>query len=440
MTEQAIEQHHRLERDILAAMSQPTGWYWVALGVSIAAFLMGMGLWLYMILTGMGVAGINNPVGWGVFIVDFVFWVGIAHSGTLISAVLFLFRARFRSRFNRAAEAMTIFAVMTAGLFPLIHLGRVWFAYWLFPYPNNHLIWPNFKSPLVWDVFAVSTYLTVSAVFWYVGLIPDLAIARRHAKSKIQMWAYRVFSLGWVGSVQQWKHYNKLYGLLACFATPLVVSVHSVVSWDFAMSVIPGWHTTIFAPYFVAGAILSGCAMVITLMVPMRKIFRLEQIITVKHFEGIAQMLLLTSLIVTYSYIVEYAIAFYSGNTYEISHFVYRLLGAEEPGHYRYAYWVMVACNSVIPLLLFFRKVRTRIPALFVMSLFVNVGMWLERFIIIVTSLARDFDPYAWGLYKPSLVEVGITIGSFGLFFTLFLLFCKTLPVLAITEIKEEYT
>ncbi|MGQ9809344.1 MAG: NrfD/PsrC family molybdoenzyme membrane anchor subunit [Armatimonadota bacterium] len=440
MTEQAIEQHHRLERDILAAMSRPTGWYWVALGISIAAFLMGMGLWLYMILTGMGVAGINNPVGWGVFIVDFVFWVGIAHSGTLISAVLFLFRARFRSRFNRAAEAMTIFAVMTAGLFPLIHLGRVWFAYWLFPYPNNHLIWPNFKSPLVWDVFAVSTYLTVSAVFWYVGLIPDLAIARRHAKNKIQMWAYRVFSLGWVGSVQQWKHYNKLYGLLACFATPLVVSVHSVVSWDFAMSVIPGWHTTIFAPYFVAGAILSGCAMVITLMVPMRKIFRLEEIITVKHFEGIAQMLLLTSLIVTYSYIVEYAIAFYSGNTYEISHFIYRLLGAEEPGHYRYAYWVMVACNSVIPLLLFFRKVRTSIPALFVMSLFVNVGMWLERFIIIVTSLARDFDPYAWGLYKPSFVEVGITIGSFGLFFTLFLLFCKTLPVLAITEIKEEYT
>jgi molybdopterin-containing oxidoreductase family membrane subunit len=240
--------------------------------------------------------------------------------------------------------------------------------------------------------------------------------------------------------VQQWKHYNKLYGLLACFATPLVVSVHSVVSWDFAMSVIPGWHTTIFAPYFVAGAILSGCAMVITLMVPMRKFFRLEEIITVKHFEGIAQMLLLTSLIVTYSYVVEYAIAFYSGNTYEISHFVYRLLGADEPGHYRYAYWVMVACNSALPLLLFFRRVRTSIPALFVLSLFVNVGMWLERFIIIVTSLARDFDPYAWGLYKPTIIEVGITIGSFGLFFTLFLLFCKALPVLAITEIKEEYT
>jgi len=254
------------------------------------------------------------------------------------------------------------------------------------------------------------------------------------------MWAYRIFSLGWVGSVQQWKHYDKLYGLLACFATPLVVSVHSVVSWDFAMSVIPGWHTTIFAPYFVAGAILSGCAMVITLMVPMRKIFRLEHIITVKHFEGLAQMLLLTSLIVSYAYLTEYAIAFYSGNTFEIAHFNYRLLGADEPGSYKYAYWMMVFCNSLVPLLIFWKKFRTSIAALFVMSFFVNVGMYLERFIIIVTSLARDFQPYAWGLYKPSIIEIGITIGSFGLFFMLFLLFCKTLPVLAITEIKEEYT
>lgn len=436
---QALEIHHKLEDDVLAAMSKPTKWYYMALAASISAFAFGMACWFYQIMVGMGVAGINNPVGWGVYIVDFVFWVGIAHSGTLISAVLFLFRVRYRSRFNRAAEAMTIFAVMTAGLFPLIHLGRVWFAYWLFPYPNQRLIWPNFQSPLVWDVFAVSTYFTVSAVFWYVGLIPDLAIARRKATSNVRKWAYRVFSLGWTGSVKQWKHYNKLYGLLACFATPLVVSVHSVVSWDFAMSVIPGWHTTIFAPYFVAGAIFSGCGMVITLMVPMRKFFRLENIITVKHFEGLAQLLLLTSLIVTYSYAVEFALAFYSGNQYEIAHFTYRLLGDEKLGDYRYAYYMMLLCNSLLPLLIFWRKFRTSIPALFVLSIFVNIGMWLERFVIIITSLARDFDPYAWGLYKPSFVEIGITIGSFGLFFTLFLLFCKALPVLAITEIKEEF-
>jgi Ni/Fe-hydrogenase subunit HybB-like protein len=421
----------KLETDVLAAMCKPSPWYLLALGVSSTCFLVGMGLWGYQMLFGMGVAGIRHPVGWGVYITDFVFWVGIAHSGTLISAVLFLFRAKFRSRFNRSAEAMTIFAVMTAGLFPLIHLGRSWFAYWLFPYPNQRELWVNFRSPLVWDVFAISTYLTVSAVFFLVGLVPDLAVVRRHATG-IRKKLYSALSLGWVGSARQWIHYNRLYVFLAALATPLVISVHSVVSWDFAMSIVPGWHTTIFAPYFVAGAIFSGTAMVLTLMIPMRKILRLEDHISIDHFESLAKILLFTSLIVAYAYGVEFALAFYSGHTFEIAHFTYRLLG-----DYWFLYAIMVFCNVLLPLTLFFKKLRRSITFLFVMSLFVNVGMWLERFVIIVTSLAKEYDPYSWGTYTPSMVEVGITIGSFGLFFTLFLLFTKVLPVLAITEVKE---
>lgn len=427
------ESYEKVERDVMAAMSTPSIWWWLALAFSATCFVIGMGFWGYMIFVGMGVAGIQNPVSWGIFIVNFVFWVGIAHSGTLISAVLFLFRARFRNRFNRAAEAMTIFAVMTAGLFPLIHLGRVWFAYWLFPYPNQRQLWPNFKSPLVWDVFAVSTYFTVSAIFFYVGLLPDLAIAPRRSTGW-KHWVYRILSLGWNGSSNQWKHYNKLYALLAAFATPLVISVHSVVSWDFAMSVIPGWHTTIFPPYFVAGAILSGTAMVLTLMIPMRRILNLEDLLTIKHFENLAQLLLLTSLIVSYAYIVEWVIAFYSINPFEIYHFMQRIVG-----DYNWAYAIMITCNSILPLLIFFKKFRTNLTCLFVLSIFVNIGMWFERFVIIVVSLARDFVPYAWGNYKPTIVEWGIMIGSFGLFFMLFLLFTKILPVLAMTEIKEEY-
>ena len=429
--EDAVDYKDQLERDVLAAMKKPTPWYWVALFISASFFALGMALWGYQMYKGLGVAGITNPGGWGVYITDFVFWVGIAHSGTLISAVLFLFRAKFRNAFNRSAEAMTVFAVMTAGLFPLIHLGRSWFFYWLFPYPNQRLIWVNFRSPLIWDVFAVSTYFTVSAIFFYVGMIPDLAIVRR-LSTGLRKKIYSVLSLGWVGSLKQWKHYNQLYMFLAAFATPLVISVHSVVSWDFAMSILPGWHTTIFAPYFVAGAIFSGTAMVITLVVPMRKIFRLEKHITVDHFEKLAKVLLFTSLIVTYSYIVEFALAFYSGNLFEESAFMYRLTG-----DYRYFYWLMLFCNSLLPLLVFVRKLRRSIVFLFVLSIFVNIGMWLERFIIIVTSLAKDFNPYAWGLYKPTWVELGITLGSFGLFFTLFLIFAKVLPVLSITELKE---
>ncbi len=428
-----INYKEQLERDVLAAMAKPNRWYWVALGFSATCFLIGLISWGYQIKIGMGTAGLNNPVGWGVYITDFVFWVGIAHSGTLISAVLFLFRAKFRSSFNRTAEAMTVIAVMTAGLFPLIHLGRVWFFYWLFPYPNQRLLWVNFRSPLIWDVFAVSTYLTVSAVFFYVGMIPDLAIVRR-LTTGIRKKIYGILSLGWQGSLSEWMHYNRLYLFLAAFATPLVISVHSVVSWDFAMSVIPGWHTTIFAPYFVAGAIFSGTAMVVTLVIPMRKIFSLEKYITLDHFESLAKLLLLTSLIVTYSYIVELGIAFYSGNVFETAIFKYRMMG-----DYKILYWIMISCNSLIPLLVFFRKVRRSLPSLLIISLLANVGMWFERFILIVTSLAKDFDPYAWGLYKPSIIEAGITLGSFGMFFTFFLIFTKVLPVLSMTELKEEH-
>lgn len=426
------EYRNRLDEDIVAAMRNPGRLYWIALATSSSFVMLGMGLWGYQIITGLGVAGISHPVGWGVYITNFVFWVGIAHSGTLISAVLFLLRAGFRSSFNRAAEAMTVFALIVAGMFPLIHLGRAWLFYYLIPYPNQRQLWVNFRSPLVWDVFAVSTYLAVSVIFFYVGLVPDLAIVRRFY-SGTRKRLYSIFSLGWEGSVTQWLHYNRLYFFLAAFATPLVVSVHSVVSWDFAMSILPGWHTTIFAPYFVAGAIFSGTGMVVTLVVPMRKMFSLEKYITLDHFDDLAKILLFTSLVVSYAYIVEYFIAFYSGNLYDIRLFTYRATG-----HYWPFFWLMVFCNCVVPLPLFIRKFRRNLTFLFIAGIFVNIGMWLERLIIIVTSLARDFDPYAWGPYTPSFVEVGITLMSFGVFFTLFLLFAKTLPVLAITEIKEQ--
>jgi len=421
----------RVETDVLATMRSPSPAYWIALAVSALCFVGGLGLWLYQMIAGMGVAGIRHPVGWGVYITDFVFWVGIAHSGTLISAVLFLFRARFRSSFNRSAEAMTVIAVMTAGLFPLIHLGRSWIFYWLFPYPNQRMLWVNFRSPLLWDVFAVSTYFTISAIFFYVGLVPDFATLRRRA-SGLRSWFYRLLSLGWSGTAAEWNHYNQLYLFMAALATPLVISVHSVVSWDFAMSIVPGWHTTIFAPYFVAGAIFSGTAMVLTLSIPMRRVMGLERYITVDHIESIAKIMLFTSLIVTYAYVVELALAAYSGHLFEIAHFDYRLWG-----DYRGLFYLMILCNSLLPLTLFVRPLRRNLGYLMALSILVNVGMYLERFVIIVTALAKEFDPYSWGTYAPSLVEVGITIGSFGMFFTLFLLFTKLLPVLSVTEIKE---
>ncbi|HAM33560.1 MAG TPA: hydrogenase [Deltaproteobacteria bacterium] len=425
------ERYAKADRDILAAMEKPGRAYLAGLAFTATLTVIGGILWIYQIRNGLGVAGYTHPVNWAIYITNFVFWVGIAHSGTLISAVLYLFRARYRTSFNRAAEAMTVFALMVAGLFPLIHLGRSWVFYYLLPYPNQRQLWVNFRSPLIWDVFAVGTYFTVSLVFFYVGMIPDFAIARR-CKEGIRKRFYQVLSLGWKGTEREWRHYGMLYLFLAAFATPLVASVHSVVSWDFAMSVVPGWHTTIFAPYFVAGAIFSGTAMVITLVIPLRKAMNLHEYITDDHFESIAKIMLFTSLIVSYAYIVEFGLAWYGGNVFETGAFRYRALG-----DFRYLTWAMIFCNSLVPLSLFVKRLRRNTTCLLVVSLLVNVGMWLERFVIIVASLAHDYDPYVWGTYSPTYVEVGISLGSFGMFFTLYLLFVKNLPVLSITEIKE---
>jgi len=384
------------------------------------------------IFKGLGLAGINNPVGWGIYLVNFVFWVGIAHSGTLISAILYLFRSRWRTSVNRIAEAMTVFAVMMAGLFPLIHVGRIWFAYWLFPYPNARTLWVNFRSPLNWDVFAVSTYMTVSTLFFIVGMIPDMAVLRDRFKG-LRSKIYGVFALGWRGTHKQWHHYETAYMLFAALATPLVISVHSIVSWDFAMSVLPGWHSTIFAPYFVAGAIFSGCAMVITILFPLRKVFHLEELITEKHFTRLSQMMLLTSLIVTYSYATEFFIAWYGHNIFEQASFYNRAFG-----YYGPYFWVMLFCNSILPLSIFFKKIRTNVKILFAISIFVNIGMWLERFVIIITSLSHDFDPYVWGKYAPTYIEWGVFIGSIGGFLILFFSFVKFAPVVAISEVKGQ--
>ena len=420
-----------IEGEVLAGLRRP-GWrYFAGLAVSGLLALMLFALWGRMIWKGIGLTGKNNPVGWAMLITNFVFWVGIAHSGTLISAVLFLFRARFRTAFNRSAEAMTVIAILVASLFPLIHLGRVQVFYFLLPYPSERLIWPNFRSPLPWDVFAINTYLIVSLVFFYVGLIPDLAIARRHLPG-LRGRIYGLLSLGWQGTGEQWRHYSRLYLFLAAFATPLVASVHSIVSWDFAVSIVPGWHTTIFAPYFVAGAILSGTAMVLTLSIPMRRWLGLERLIQIDHYEGIAKILLFTSLIVSYTYLVEHGLALYGDNPFEHDQYLYRATG-----DYRVLFAIMVVCNSILPLTLFFRRMRRSLGWLFALGLLVNVGMWVERFVIIVSSLSHDYDPYAWGTYTLSWTELGITAGSFGLFFLLFLLVSRLLPVVAITETKQ---
>jgi Ni/Fe-hydrogenase subunit HybB-like protein len=385
----------------------------------------------YLISTGVGVWGNNNPVGWGWPIVNFVFWVGIGHAGTLISAILFLFRQKWRTSINRAAEAMTIFAVMCAGIFPAVHVGRIWFAYWLFPLPNQMSMWPNFRSPLLWDVFAVSTYATVSLLFWYLGMVPDLATFRDRAKTKVRRIAYGVFALGWTGSNRQWHRYERAYLLLAGLATPLVLSVHSVVSFDFAVAQLPGWHTTIFPPYFVAGAIFSGFAMVVTLMVPARHLLGLKEIITVRHLENMNKIILATGTMVGYAYSLEFFIAWYSGNPYEGFTFLNRAFGP-----YAWAYWIMVSCNVISPQVFWFKKVRTTPWMMFIVSIFVNIGMWFERFVITVTSLANDFLPSSWAYFRPTMIDICTYLGSFGLFFTMFLLFCRYLPVVAISEVK----
>lgn len=414
----------------MEARKPPKAWY-VAFAISFAVLLMLGGLIMHLIFKGVGVWGNNNPVYWGWPIVNFVFWVGIGHAGTLISAILFLFRQHWRTSINRAAEAMTIFAVICAGMFPGVHIGRVWSFYWLFPIPSEHLaLWPNFRSPLLWDVFAVSTYFTVSLLFWYMGMVPDLATFRDRSTNKIKKLAYGIASLGWTGSARHWHRYEAAYTILAALATPLVLSVHTIVSFDFAISQLPGWHTTIFPPYFVAGAIFSGFAMVVTLLIPARMLFGLKDIITVRHIENMNKIIILTGLIVGTAYTIEFFIAWYSGNNYEGFTFINRMSGPKW-----WAYLTMFSCNVFIPQLFWFKKIRTSMVWSMVICCLVNVGMWFERFVIVM-SLERDFLPSSWAYFKPTWVDIGMFIGSFGLFMTLFLLFCRFLPQIAISEAK----
>ncbi|MCA9290785.1 MAG: polysulfide reductase NrfD [Phycisphaerales bacterium] len=415
--------------NVAEAPRAPRAWYvCFAIGLALLGALGAMVM--YLIATGVGVWGNQSPVMWGFPIVNFVFWVGIGHAGTLISAILFLFRQKWRTGINRFAEAMTIFAVICAGLFPGIHIGRVWVAYWLFPIPNQMEMWPQFRSPLLWDVFAVGTYFTVSLLFWYIGMVPDLATFRDRATSKIRQIAYGVFALGWRGSNRHWHRYERAYLLLAALATPLVLSVHSVVSFDFAVAQLPGWHTTIFPPYFVAGAIFGGFAMVVTLAVPAREWFGLKDFITMRHLENMNKIILLTGSIVGYAYSMEFFIAWYSGSMYEGFAFINRALG-----QHAWAYWTMITCNVVAPQLFWFKKLRTNLLVMFIVVNFVNVGMWFERFVIVL-SLEQDFLPSSWAYFKPTWVDLMTLAGSFGLFLTLFLLFCRFLPVIAIAEIK----
>ncbi|MEX2116896.1 MAG: NrfD/PsrC family molybdoenzyme membrane anchor subunit [Bacteroidota bacterium] len=406
--------------------------WWYALAVSATMLTMGVVAVVYQLLTGIGTWGLNNTVGWAFDITNFVFWIGIGHAGTLISAILFLFRQRWRTSVNRSAEAMTIFAVICAGIFPIIHMGRPWLAFWVIPYPNfRGPLWINFRSPLVWDMFAIGTYFTISLVFWFVGLVPDFATLRDRAVSKFRKSVYGFLSLGWDGSNRTWLRYETVYLLLAGLATPLVVSVHTIVSWDFATSVIPGWHTTIFPPYFVAGAVFSGFAMVLTLMIIARRVLHFEEYITLHHIESMSKIIIATGGIVAMAYMTELFVAFYSGNEFERFAFVNRMLGP-----YGWAYWIMVGCNIVTPQLLWFRRIRRNIALVFVLSILINIGMWFERFVIITISLSRDYLPASWDFYTPSLVEVATLIGSFGLFLTLFLLFIRFLPMIAIGEVK----
>lgn len=382
----------------------------------------------------MGLTGLSIPVGWGVYITNFVWWIGIAHSGTLISAILFLFGTRWRNGVSRSAEAMTIFAIMTAGIFPLVHLGRVWVFYWILPYPNTAHLWPNFKSPLVWDVVAVLTYLTVSILFFYLGLIPDLATARDRMTEGPRKRMYTFLSLGWTGRYEQWRHYARAYVALAALVTPLVISVHSIVSWDFAMSVLHGWHTTIFAPYFVAGAIHSGLAMVILLLIPLRKVLHLERILTVYYFEQMALLMILMASIIGYAYAVEHFIDWYSGDKIARQFMIYRAFGSV----YSPLFWAMIVLNVFVPMTFFWKKLRTNLTYLLAASILVNIGMWIERFVIIVGSLSHDFLPSSWGLYAPRLVEILVTGMSFGFFFGLYLTFVKLFPAVAMSELKQQ--
>ncbi|WP_221773418.1 NrfD/PsrC family molybdoenzyme membrane anchor subunit [Ruficoccus amylovorans] len=414
--------------------SKTPRWWWVCFCVAgcMATFTLFGLVWL--VSTGVGVWGLANPINWGWAIVNFVFWIGIGHAGTLISAILCLLRQKWRVSINRAAEAMTIFAVVCAGIFPLFHVGRVWFAWWLFPLPNANWIWPQFRSPLEWDVFAVSTYGTVSVLFWYMGLIPDLGTMRDRAFKAgklIKAWAYGAFAMGWRQSNRHWSNYEMAYLLLAGLSTPLVLSVHTIVSFDFAASQLPGWHTTIFPPYFVAGAIFSGFGMVLTLMLPLRALFGLHNLITQYHIDCMCKIILATGSMVGYAYMMEFFIAWYGANPYEGFAFINRALG-----QYAWSYYIMVGCNVITPHLFWFKKVRENTALVWIICGFVNVGMWFERFVITVTSLANDFLPSSWGYYSPTIIDIFTFFGTFGLFSVLFLLFIRFLPMMPMGEIK----
>jgi len=414
------------------ALSRRTPLVWfigIAVGFSLSMALLGaLG---YLVVRGIGIWGVNQPVGWGFEIVNFVWWIGIGHAGTLISAILLLLRQPWRNSINRFAEAMTIFAVACAGIYPAFHTGRPWLDYWLIPYPNTMGMWPNFRSPLIWDVFAVSTYATVSLLFWYVGMIPDLATLRDRAKKLSFKVFYGMLALGWRGSARHWARYETASLLLAGLATPLVVSVHTVVSFDFAAGIVPGWHATIFPPYFVAGAVYAGFAMVLTLAIPLRKVYGLQDFITKKHLDNMAKILLATGLIVGYGYCVEAFMAFYSGNTYERFMMFNRL-----EGPYKHMYWLLLFCNLVAPQVFWFRKVRQSVPWLFVVAMIVNVGMWLERYIIVVVSLHRDYLPSSWGMYHGTIWDWTTFIGTIGLFLALLFLFIRLLPMISIFEMR----
>jgi Ni/Fe-hydrogenase subunit HybB-like protein len=420
-----------VSRKISEIAERKTTMTWLlAFGVAGSLALVLLGSVGYLFIEGTGIWGLNIPVAWGWAIVNFVFWVGIGHAGTLISAVLFLFRQRWRTSINRFAESMTLFAVICALVFPAIHVGRVWVVYWIFPLPNQMGMWPNFRSPLLWDVFAVSIYFTCSLMFWYVGLIPDLATLRDRAVSKVRRFVFGLLSFGWRGGNRQWRNYELAYLILAGISTPLVLSVHSVVSTDFATSIIPGWHTTIFPPYFVAGAIFSGFAMVMTLAVVARKLLHLEDFITLGHLEKMNKIMLVTGMMVGYAYACEFFIAWYSGSIYESFTFINRAFGP-----YAWAYWIMVSCNVLVPQVFWFKRWRTSIAVMFVASILINVGMWFERFVIVM-SLARDYLPSSWDYYRPTIWDISTFVGSFGLFFTLFLLFARFVPMIAMSEVK----
>jgi molybdopterin-containing oxidoreductase family membrane subunit len=416
---------------IVLTRRAPRSWL-VGFGISFAFLLMFLYATGYLVTTGIGIWGNNVPVAWAFDIINFVWWIGIGHAGTLISAVLLLFRQTWRTSINRFAEAMTLFAVACAGLYPILHLGRPWVFYWLMPYPNTFDLWPQFRSPLIWDVFAVSTYATVSLLFWYVGLIPDLATLRDRAVGRVGPIVYGILAMGWRGSAAHWQRYHTAYQMLAGIATPLVVSVHSIVGLDFAVSNLPGWHVTLMPPYFVAGAIFSGFAMVMTLSIPLRAIYKLQDFITLRHLGNMAKVMLVTGMIVSYGYLMEAFFAYYSGNEYERFMMINRALGP-----YAWAYWALIVCNLLAPQLFWFRAARRNIPLLFVMSLVINVGMWLERFVIIVISLHRDYLPSSWEMYKPTIWDFAQFFGSIGLFFTLLFLFIRFLPVISIFELRE---